>query len=1006
MNKIILSLALLLASVPPAMGQSASGLLGTNRYIDWSQAGSSSIPARPTICQTLGVSGQVPTYAQSTTAANILSALQACTSGQTVYMNPGTYTMTQTLGPTGGAPWPNNVTLRGAGASQTILKWSSGAGLNNCNGIGPTAMCVTNGDSGALQYSANVLTVSSGMTQGSTSAVLGSAPGGFSGSLSNLHVGSLIAFNQLDLTSDNGAWYMCGIITNCSQQGSANAWNSPSGTYRAQAQMVTVTNISGSTVTFTPAIYAPNWSSGLTPYATFSSKVPAAGIGIENLQINTQALGDIQAMLEFMWATNSWVSNVAFINNDATSGGDARKHVEAFSDAHLTIKDSYFFGSSPSSEAYGVDFGWGTSDSLAQNNICQHIATCTITEEAAGNVFGYNFAVDNFYTGGGSAPNWQQGDCYGHNDGDYYNLWEGHEGIMCVNDNIHGPHVAVTVFRSYLSGHDPATLCPGGGTACGTGAKSQNTFAVFDMAYARYMNIFMNVLGSTSYATTYQNTGLNSSCPSYPAQVVYGFNFQSGNQTCGGADPLTLASSARWGNYDTVHGSVQTNSGETGSSASTYPGLSSPSTTWASYKSLYLAAQPSWWGTMPWPAVGPDVTGGNVPNVGGHVYQTPASNCYHNVLGGVDSGASPVLPFEATNCYSGGGGTNYSLSVSTNGTGSGSISGTNCTSGTYASGTSIACTATPSGGSTFAGWSGGVCSGTGTCALSLSANSTVVVTFNLTGGTAGTPAFAPSGGAQPYNTTINISTTPSGCNSNIYWSLTNPPDSGDVNGTAFQLLSSNTWYAKVIGCPGYADSSVGTASFTISSTCATPQPLPPSLPNTYISPPTSLPLLIGYTESVPGCGMHITLDGSTPTCASASYADQTISTTTQFGAIACQTGYTTSAPVVNTWTILFAQAAAPTFSPLSPYSGAATTVALSSTTPSPTISYCQDTTNTCTPTIVGTTVSFTTTGFIRAFTNSSGYTQSPTSSWSGTLVATPTPTAAIGLTLTPGDKLQ
>jgi hypothetical protein len=54
---------------------------------------------------------------------------------------------------------------------------------------------------------------------------------------------------------------------------------------------------------------------------------------------------------------------------------------------------------------------------------------------------------------------------------------------------------------------------------------------------------------------------------------------------------------------------------------------------------------------MPWPAIGPDVTGGNVSNVGGHVYLTPAANCYLNVLGGLINGSTGILTFNANNCY-------------------------------------------------------------------------------------------------------------------------------------------------------------------------------------------------------------------------------------------------------------------------------------------------------------------------------------------------------------------
>src|SRR5207247_11001311 len=61
--------------------------------------------------------------------------------------------------------------------------------------------------------------------------------------------------------------------------------------------------------------------------------------------------------------------------------------------------------------------------------------------------------------------------------------------------------------------------------------------------------------------------------------------------------------------------------------------------------SLYRSSKPSWWGTMPWPAIGPDVTGGQDPS--GHAYKIPAQVCY---------GSSPKNPdgpliFNADKCY-------------------------------------------------------------------------------------------------------------------------------------------------------------------------------------------------------------------------------------------------------------------------------------------------------------------------------------------------------------------
>ena len=77
------------------------------------------------------------------------------------------------------------------------------------------------------------------------------------------------------------------------------------------------------------------------------------------------------------------------------------------------------------------------------------------------------------------------------------------------------------------------------------------------------------------------------------------------------------------------------------------------------------------------------------------------------------------------------------LTVTVSGTGSGSVTSTpgtiNCPSDscteTFADGTAVTLTATPSSGSTFEGWSGGGCSGTGACTVSLTQAETVTATF-------------------------------------------------------------------------------------------------------------------------------------------------------------------------------------------------------------------------------------------------------------------------------------
>jgi hypothetical protein len=672
-KKVVLLFMFMLVLAVSSYAQNWSGLLDPQRAIDWSHAGAGAIPPRSTICATLGVAGQVSTYVQSVNSSDVASALIGCPAGETVLLNPGTYNLLSTLNIS-----ISNVTLRGAGPQQTILKWSTGASLNTCNGLGTTGLCITNGDSGIIQYSGNVLNVSSGLTLGSTSVTLGSA---VNGSLSNLHVGSLLQFNQCDTglsgssctgtNSDNGNDWDCGTGPSGSTATCTWGANTSSWPKRQHTQTVTVTGISGSTVTFTPGIYGSTWSSGQTPYAVFSSTLPVTGLGVENLQINTQGFGDMGTQVMTNWTTNSWFKNVAFINNDA-SGGSARVHLLATSSAHITTRDSYFYGSNPSANGYGADMAYGTCDSLTENNIYQHIASGEVLETGCGNVFGYAYDVDNYYGSG-----WQQCDAIHHGGGDEFNLWEGHEGICMTFDDDHGTGFAITHFRGYYSGHDPATLCPSSTVSCATTPKYGQTAAVILEAFNRYNNLMMNVLGDGVYATTYENVGLSghtTTCGGFSWNVIISENFAYSGQgpfspTCTSSpytidnDPLAGSTTALWGNYDTVTGTMRTNSGETASSAPVFPALASPSTSWSSYPSLYLATKPSWWGSMPWPGIGPEISGGDIPNVGGRAYHNPAEKCYAS-LGGRTDGSSGVLPFDANVCYpTGGTSTSGSLTI-------------------------------------------------------------------------------------------------------------------------------------------------------------------------------------------------------------------------------------------------------------------------------------------------------------------------------------------------------
>jgi hypothetical protein len=103
-------------------------------------------------------------------------------------------------------------------------------------------------------------------------------------------------------------------------------------------------------------------------------------------------------------------------------------------------------------------------------------------------------------------------------------------------------------------------------------------------------------------------------------------------------DPLVMSTLLRWGNYDQGTKQIRWNASEIPSGNAVPSSQTLPA-------SFFLASRPSWWGSMPWPAIGPDVTGGQ--DLSGHVFAIPALVCYNSTLKDVNA----ILTFNADRCY-------------------------------------------------------------------------------------------------------------------------------------------------------------------------------------------------------------------------------------------------------------------------------------------------------------------------------------------------------------------
>jgi len=644
-----------------------TGILSPTRAADWTNAGiSGGVPNLTNICTTLGTAGQSSNSSQGVSASQIQSAINACSSsgGGVVLLNAGTYTMNSEV------DLASNVVLRGDGPMNTLLVFSGNAAGGNC-GLNTELIgfCGSSNNTGNPQ---NLVNWTGGYSQGATQVTLSNT--------SNLSVGQLLILTQADDSSDTGNYFVCSTTVCSSEGASGQTGITSNGSNHVQMEWKLVTGISGNTVTISPGLYSPQWRSSQSPQAWWSNTL-IKNAGIENLTLDaTNSSLNNTSNVMFFNAYGCWVKNIRSLyseSNVQTGYQPGRNHVWMVYSAKTIVRDSYFYGTREAATlSYGVET-WMTGDDLVENNIFQGVVTPLLVGQCEGCVYSYNYATN----ASDNNPGWQYPlPVFTHDGGTAYNLFEGNQGTGFLEDNIHGTHNMHTYFRNWAYIVENSPLKTGG-----------NEQAFSDAAYARYMNYIANVLGNPQVSNQYQvavpSTG---NC----STVIFSFGWDNAGceNTYSHPNDTTVVSTAmRWGNYDTVTGATRWcgNSGDTGwgsvcgssseipTGAPAYPNsVPTVGDTGAGQSvlpaSFYLTGQPSWWqfpgglANTPFPAVGPDVTGGTAVVEGttastyaGHAYMNPAMNCYVNVMGGQysnwsDNTLGPTLSFDANNCYGSG----------------------------------------------------------------------------------------------------------------------------------------------------------------------------------------------------------------------------------------------------------------------------------------------------------------------------------------------------------------
>jgi hypothetical protein len=611
-----MSLLLCLALLSLSTCAQAQTLIDPSRRINWSGAGvPGGIPNRTTICATLN---------PGATAAQINSAIAVCPSGQVVKLAAGTYTLSAGIE----FKAKSNVTLRGAGPDATFIVFTGNT--RACSGL-KAGICLVNAYPNDGQNFARSANWTAGFAQGATSITLDNTP--------DLKVGSQIILDQVRDNADTGDVFQSTkrpatgpaprTCIGCNSPGRSTQVGFP--TDNAQQHIATVTAINGNTVTISPGLFMPNWRLSQKPGAWWSPALPLVGSGVEDISLDYTSAAAQYGIVMFN-VQQSWVKNVRSIKA-------ASHHVIFYQSSRNTIRDSYFFDSQTHKEqSYGIGNYEGASN-LVENNIFVLIATPTINETDGGSVFAYNYSANDLFFDG----TWAQGSAYTHSPGTNYVLWEGNDGFGLTMDNYHGTAHFITAFRNRWNGKEPLNL--------------QQTVPVHIYSWNRYVNIIGNVLGEPGYHTNYQKrAGIDTSDVNRCFVSIYGLGW-GGN--CSDPTPgvhpdndtaavSTVSTLFRWGNYDVVTGAPKWDKAEVPSGLAKYANAVPSDQTLPA--SLYLSGRPSWWGTMPFPAIGPDVTGGDLVNLGGHAYRIPARKCFENVMGGKFGDTSPRT-FNATKCY-------------------------------------------------------------------------------------------------------------------------------------------------------------------------------------------------------------------------------------------------------------------------------------------------------------------------------------------------------------------
>jgi hypothetical protein len=202
--------------------------------------------------------------------------------------------------------------------------------------------------------------------------------------------------------------------------------------YKSVGQIVEIEAVSGDTLYLASALRMDYPLSGNPVITKINLK---KNVGIECLKILRAVTDAFQSSnIKFSYAAKCLLKGV---ESDSCNFA----HVEISNSTNIKVFNSYFhdaYDYGGGGKAYGVMIHFTSGECLIENNIFKHLRHSMILQAGAnGNVFGYNYSIDPFWTGV-SLPANSAGDMVLHGNYVYANLFEGNIGQNIVIDDSHG----------------------------------------------------------------------------------------------------------------------------------------------------------------------------------------------------------------------------------------------------------------------------------------------------------------------------------------------------------------------------------------------------------------------------------------------------------------------------------------------------------------------------------------------------------------------------------------